>query len=109
MTFDYIKATDLFFKFFEKTKHFLRSFNVADTGIHIHINRKSLSLSDIGKIIQFINSSSNKFTMLVFNVTEPLLAPIRTIIPANRSGLDFSALILFIILNFLKSQLLLIG
>ena len=60
MTFDYIKATDLFFKFFEKTKHFLRSFNVADTGIHIHINRKSLSLSDIGKIIQFINSSSNR-------------------------------------------------
>ena len=60
MTFDYIKATDLFFKFFEKTKDYLRSYNVADTGIHIHINRKSLSLSDIGKIIQFINSSSNR-------------------------------------------------
>ena len=47
--------------------------------------------------------------MFIFNVTEPLLAPIRTIIPANRSGIDFSALILFIILNFLKTQLLLIG
>ena len=57
----------------------------------------------------FPHSSNNKFTILVYNVTEPLLAPIRTIIPANRSGLDFSALILFIILNFLKSQLLLIG
>ncbi len=53
--------------------------------------------------------SSNKMSKFIFNVTEPLLAPIRNLIPANQSGIDFSALILFIILNFLKTQLLIIG
>tara|TARA_B110000438_G_C15216613_1_gene395393 strand:+ start:122 stop:367 length:246 start_codon:yes stop_codon:yes gene_type:complete len=57
----------------------------------------------------FPYSSNNKLTAFVFDMTEPVLAPIRNLIPATHSGLDFSPLILFIILNFLKAQLLLIG
>ena len=65
----------------------------------------------ITKIQEPINQELiyDALTMFIFNVTEPLLSPIRSLIPTNRSGLDFSALILFIILNFLKTQLLLIG
>ena len=57
----------------------------------------------------FPYTSRNQFTEFIFSTTEPLLSPIRKLIPPNRSGLDFSALILFIILNFLKTQLLLMG
>ena len=57
----------------------------------------------------FPSLTRRKFTGFIFNITEPFLSPIRNIIPTNHSGLDFSALILFIILNFLKTQLLLIG
>ena len=53
--------------------------------------------------------SSNHYTLFIYKLTEPLLKPIRSTLPGNQSGLDFSALILFIILNFLKSQLVLIG
>ena len=53
--------------------------------------------------------SANNFTAFIFNVTEPMLNPIRSVVPQNQSRLDFSPLILFIILNFLKTQLLLIG
>ena len=52
---------------------------------------------------------TNKFNLLIFQLTEPLLAPIRNIIPRNSTGVDFSPLILFIILNFLKSQLFILG
>lgn len=57
----------------------------------------------------FPYSSNNKLTEFIFDITEPILSPIRELIPATRSGLDFSPLILFIILNFLKTQLMLIG
>ena len=57
----------------------------------------------------FPHSSVNNFTRFIFNITEPVLSPIRNFIPPNQSGLDFSALILFIILNLLKTQLLLLG
>ena len=57
----------------------------------------------------FPSTPRNKFTRFIYDVTEPLLSPIRTIIPINNSRFDFSAIILFIVLSFLKSQLLLLG
>tara|TARA_B100000959_G_C14869425_1_gene577713 strand:- start:361 stop:603 length:243 start_codon:yes stop_codon:yes gene_type:complete len=52
-------------------------------------------------------SSKNTFSKFIYQVTEPILAPIRNLIPKNSTGIDFSPIILFIILNFLKTKLLL--
>ena len=52
--------------------------------------------------------SDNTFTRLIYQITEPLLSPIRSLIPLKQSGIDFSPIILLLILSFLKSQLLLL-
>ena len=57
----------------------------------------------------FPYSSKNTFSRFIYQITEPLLSPIRNLIPQNNFGVDFSPIILFIILNFLKSKLLLLG
>ena len=59
MTFDFIKTTDVFFNFFNKTKNYLRSYNMRSTGIHIHVSRKPLSTLQIGKMLEFTNSKNN--------------------------------------------------
>ena len=51
----------------------------------------------------------NTFSNFIYQITEPLLSPIRNLIPTNSYRIDFSPIILLIILNFLKSKLLLIG
>ena len=51
----------------------------------------------------------NRFSDFIFQITEPILSPIRSLIPVNQSGIDFSPLILFIILNLLRSQLIALG
>ena len=53
--------------------------------------------------------SKNTFSIIIYQITEPLLSPIRNLIPQNNFRVDFSPIILFIILNFLKSKLLLLG
>ena len=55
------------------------------------------------------NIPRNHFSIFIYQITEPLLSPIRNLIPINYSRIDFSPIILLIILNFLKSKLLLIG
>lgn len=40
----------------------------------------------------------------IFNITEPLLAPIRRILPPT-GGIDFSPLILFLIISFIQRML----
>lgn len=42
---------------------------------------------------------------MVWRATEPLLAPIRNILPTQNSGFDFSTLILLIIIQFLARVL----
>ena len=51
----------------------------------------------------------NTLSNFIYQITEPLLSPIRNLIPTNSYRIDFSPIILLIILNFLKSKLLLIG
>lgn len=60
MTFDYIKTSNVFFNFFDKTQNYLRSYNMSNTGIHIHVSRKQLSDLQVGKILEFTNSKINK-------------------------------------------------
>ena len=57
----------------------------------------------------FPYKSNNAFARFIYQITEPLLSPIRLLIPLKRSGIDFSPIILLLILSFLKSQLLLLG
>lgn len=53
-------------------------------------------------------NSNNKFVYTIldasFKLTDPLLNPIRKIMP-NIAGLDFSPIILFLILGFLRNLL----
>ena len=55
------------------------------------------------------NKQWRKFLRIVYNITEPILAPIRRLIPTGNIGIDFSPLIaifaLQIIRNFLISLL----
>ena len=55
-----------------------------------------------------IVNANNKFVYTIldasFKLTDPLLNPIRKIIP-NIAGLDFSPIILFLILGFLRNLL----
>ncbi|MBD3322368.1 MAG: YggT family protein [Chitinivibrionales bacterium] len=41
-------------------------------------------------------------TRFVYNVTEPVLEPIRRVLPANRIGIDFSPLVVFILIAILR-------
>ena len=60
MTFNYIKTSNLFFDFFEKTKNYLRSYTMENTGIHIHVSKKPLSTMQVGKMLEFTNSRINR-------------------------------------------------
>lgn len=55
------------------------------------------------------NKKWRKFLRVVYNITEPILAPIRRLIPMGNIGIDFSPLIaifaLSIIRNFVISLL----
>lgn len=52
-------------------------------------------------ILSFINIGSYELRDLVFRLTEPLLAPIRNILPPM-GGLDFSPMVLLIVVDLLR-------
>ncbi len=59
-------------------------------------------------LLSWVSQGRSPVDYVLFQLTEPLLAPIRRIIPAM-GGLDFSVLVLFIVLqalNYLLSDLL---
>ncbi len=45
----------------------------------------------------------NEITRTVYNVTEPLLRPLRDLIPASSMGIDISPFILLLALNMTES------
>lgn len=55
----------------------------------------------IRAILSWVSQGSNPFEYVLYQLTEPFLAPIRRIIPPM-GGLDLSVLVLFILLNFLN-------
>ena len=48
----------------------------------------------------------NKYIVLIYNITEPVLKPIREIFPTNVGGFDFSVIIAFFIIGFIKKIIL---
>ena len=45
----------------------------------------------------------NEITQIVYKVTEPILKPIRDIIPSTSIGIDISPFILLLVLNMVES------
>ena len=71
MTFNYIKRTDLFFKFYENIKNELSSYHNKSTGIHIHLSKNSFTRLQIGKIVEFINSPINRKYIIELSQRNP--------------------------------------
>ena len=58
-------------------------------------------------IISWIpHDPNNDITRIVYKVTEPMLKPIRDIIPASSLGIDISPFILLVLLNIFESMAL---
>ncbi len=58
-------------------------------------------LSWVGRGIPY-NSRWRGLITFVYSVTEPILRPIRQIIPSSGMGIDFSPLIAFLLLGFVR-------
>lgn len=57
-------------------------------------------------VISWVNPDPyNKIVIFLYRVTEPVLAPIRRIIPAHTLPVDFSPLIVLLVIFFLKQFL----
>lgn len=52
-------------------------------------------------LMSWVPNKGGKFTKVIYDLTEPILAPIRKFIPPIGGTLDLSPLIAFIILNIL--------
>lgn len=58
-------------------------------------------------IISWVNADPyNPIVRFIYNITEPVLAPIRQLIPTERIGLDLSPLIVLLIIQLIQRVLL---
>ena len=48
----------------------------------------------------------NQFILLLYQITEPILKPVRKILPMQSMGMDFSPIVVFFLLGFVKKLLL---
>ncbi len=58
-------------------------------------------LSWVGRGIPY-NSSWRGVISFIYSVTEPILRPIRQVLPVTGSGIDFSPLVAFLILSLIR-------
>jgi YggT family protein len=57
-------------------------------------------------IMSWINADTrHPFSRWILTITEPVLQPIRRMLPTNQIGIDFSPIIVFLLLWFLQSLL----
>ncbi len=58
----------------------------------------------IRALISWVNPDPyNPIVQFLYRVTEPVLSPIRRLIPVYTTGIDFSPIIVFLIIIFLQS------
>ena len=50
----------------------------------------------------------NQFIQLLYQITEPILKPIRETLPIQSMGMDFSPIAAFFLLGFVKKLLLMV-
>ena len=61
----------------------------------------------IRALISWVNPDpSNPIVQVLTRLTEPVLRPIRKLVPPYKVGIDFSPLIVVLIINFLKFALI---
>ena len=48
----------------------------------------------------------NQFILLLYQITEPILKPVREILPMQSMGMDFSPIVVFFLLGVVKKLLL---
>jgi len=53
-------------------------------------------------VMSYVASPHNRFFVGMVNLTEPLLAPVRRVLPSS-PGLDFSPLVVLLLLQLLQS------
>ena len=75
----------------------------------VYLIKQLIFLYEVIIIIRVImswvpSSPTNRFTILIQEITEPVLRPVRNILPQG-STLDFSPLIVLISLHFIKTIL----
>jgi YggT family protein len=60
----------------------------------------------IRALISWVNPDPyNPIVQFLYRITEPVLSPIRRLIPTYTTGIDFSPIIVFLIIMFLQSFL----
>lgn len=58
----------------------------------------------IRAIVSWVNPDPyNPIIQFLYQVTEPVLSPIRRIIPTHTTGIDFSPIIVFLLIIFLQN------
>jgi YggT family protein len=58
-------------------------------------------------ILSWVNADPyNQIVRFIYNITEPVLAPIRQLLPTERIGIDFSPLIVILIIQLIQRVLL---
>jgi len=61
----------------------------------------------IRALISWVNPDPyNPIVQFLYKVTEPVLAPIRRLLPTGRIGIDFSPLIVLFLIIFIKQALI---
>jgi len=60
-----------------------------------------LILIIIRVVLSFMPNAIGRFRLFIYNVTEPVLAPVRKIIPPIGGALDLSPIIVFLLIQLL--------
>lgn len=58
-------------------------------------------------ILSWVNADPyNLIVKFIYNITEPVLAPIRQLLPTERIGIDFSPFVVILIIQLIQRVLL---
>jgi YggT family protein len=58
-------------------------------------------------ILSWVNADPyNPIVRFIYNITEPVLAPIRQLLPTERIGIDFSPFVVILIIQLIQRVLL---
>jgi YggT family protein len=58
-------------------------------------------------VLSWVNADPyNPIVRFIYNITEPVLAPIRQLLPTERIGIDFSPFIVILIIQLIQRVLL---
>jgi YggT family protein len=72
----------------------------------IHVISLVLTVLTIARaVLSWVNLPSNKLVIWIYRLTEPMLAPIQSILPAP-GGIDFSPLVVLLLIQLIERLLI---